>query len=79
MLPDNGSYEVLDAAELAKRWHVPVSWIRNKRENGPPIHSLAFASGAMCVSSGTAPGLLHGGRNDGRNESSRVCKFCAVG
>jgi hypothetical protein len=28
MLTDNASYEVLDAAELAARWHVPVSWIR---------------------------------------------------
>ena len=28
MLSDNQSFEVLDAAELAKRWRVPVSWVR---------------------------------------------------
>jgi len=25
MLTDNLTYEVLDAAELARRWHVPVN------------------------------------------------------
>ncbi len=28
MLTDNQSFEVLDANELAKRWRVPVSWVR---------------------------------------------------
>jgi hypothetical protein len=28
MLTDRQSYEVLDATELANRWRVPVSWIR---------------------------------------------------
>jgi hypothetical protein len=28
MLPDNQTFEVLDATELAKRWRVPVSWVR---------------------------------------------------
>jgi len=30
MLTDNGSYEVLDAAELARRWNVPISWVREQ-------------------------------------------------
>jgi len=30
MLTDNRTYEVLDTAELAKRWHVPESWIREQ-------------------------------------------------
>jgi len=30
MLPDNKSYEVLDAAQLAQRWRVPASWIREQ-------------------------------------------------
>ena len=33
MLTDNQSYEVLDAAELARRWNVPVSWIREQTRN----------------------------------------------
>jgi hypothetical protein len=28
MLPHNQTYEILDAVELAGRWRVPVSWIR---------------------------------------------------
>lgn len=28
MLADNKVYEVIDAPELARRWHVPESWIR---------------------------------------------------
>jgi hypothetical protein len=28
MLTDNLSFEVLDAGELATRWRVPVSWVR---------------------------------------------------
>ncbi len=28
MLTDNTTYEVLDATELAKRWNVPASWVR---------------------------------------------------
>jgi hypothetical protein len=30
MLPDKPSYEVVDAIELAQRWRVPVSWIREQ-------------------------------------------------
>jgi len=30
MLPDKQSYEVLDAAELAQRWRVPASWVREQ-------------------------------------------------
>jgi hypothetical protein len=30
MLPDKPSYEVVDATELAERWRVPVSWIREQ-------------------------------------------------
>jgi hypothetical protein len=30
MLTDNQTYEVLDAAQLAERWHVPVSWVREQ-------------------------------------------------
>jgi hypothetical protein len=30
MLTDYKTYEVLDAAELARRWHVPVRWIREQ-------------------------------------------------
>lgn len=27
---ENNSYEVIDTAELSKRWNVPVSWIREQ-------------------------------------------------
>lgn len=30
MLPDKEAYEVVDAIELARRWRVPVSWIREQ-------------------------------------------------
>jgi hypothetical protein len=30
MTTDTRSYEVLDAVQLAERWHVPVSWIREQ-------------------------------------------------
>jgi hypothetical protein len=30
MLPDKPNYEVVDAIELAQRWRVPVSWIREQ-------------------------------------------------
>jgi hypothetical protein len=30
MVTDNRSYEVLDATQLAERWHVPVSWVREQ-------------------------------------------------
>jgi hypothetical protein len=30
MLPSNLSYEVIDSAELAKRWSLPESWIREQ-------------------------------------------------
>lgn len=30
MLPNNTAYEVLDALELAKRWCVPPSWVREQ-------------------------------------------------
>jgi len=30
MLSDKASYEVIDAIELAQRWRVPVSWIREQ-------------------------------------------------
>jgi hypothetical protein len=33
MLPDKQSYEVVDAIELAQRWRVPVSWIREQTRN----------------------------------------------
>lgn len=33
MLPDKQSYEVVDASELAQRWRVPVSWIREQTRN----------------------------------------------
>lgn len=29
-------YEVIDAAELAKRWRVPVSWIQNRTRARTP-------------------------------------------
>jgi hypothetical protein len=46
---------------------------------GRLILCLVFALGAMCASSGTAPGLSRGGQNGGRNESERECKFCTHG
>jgi len=30
MLPDKVGFEVIDAIELARRWHIPVSWIREQ-------------------------------------------------
>jgi len=32
----NGAAEVIDALELAKRWHVPTSWIRNRTRARTP-------------------------------------------
>lgn len=32
----NATYEVIDAAELAKRWRVPVSWIQNRTRARTP-------------------------------------------
>jgi len=33
MLTDKQTFEVLDASELAKRWHVPESWVREQTRN----------------------------------------------
>ena len=33
MLTDKQTFEVLDAGELAKRWHVPESWVREQTRN----------------------------------------------
>ena len=38
MLTDNRTYEVLDTAELAKRWHVPESWIREQTRGRAADH-----------------------------------------
>jgi hypothetical protein len=52
MLPDKQSYEVVDAIELAQRWHVPVSWIREiERQTRCP----AFAWAGTFALNGTAP------------------------
>jgi hypothetical protein len=32
----NGSLELIDSAELAARWRVPESWIRNRTRNRTP-------------------------------------------
>jgi hypothetical protein len=32
----NGSSELIDSAELAKRWRVPESWIRNRTRARTP-------------------------------------------
>ena len=54
MLTDNQSFEVLDASELAKRWRVPVSWVREHTRDraADPIPTVGWA--AMSVSSGAA-------------------------
>lgn len=31
-------FEVIDAAELAKRWRVPVSWVQNRTRARTPKH-----------------------------------------
>ena len=33
-MTDGMNYEVIDAPELAKRWHVPTTWIRNWSRGG---------------------------------------------
>jgi hypothetical protein len=33
MLTDKQTFEVLDAGELAKRWNVPESWVREQTRN----------------------------------------------
>ncbi len=43
MLPDKQSYEVVDAVELAQRWRVPVSWIREQTRDRATDPCLAFA------------------------------------
>ena len=44
MLSDKPSYEVVDAIELAQRWRVPVSWIREQTRNraADPLPCLRF-------------------------------------
>jgi hypothetical protein len=32
----NGNHEVIDSAELASRWRVPESWIRNRTRSRTP-------------------------------------------
>ena len=32
----NGSPEMIDSAELAARWRVPESWVRNRTRARPP-------------------------------------------
>ena len=50
MLPDNASkqtgisYEVIDSAELAKRWSLPESWIREQTRSraADPLPCVRF-------------------------------------
>ena len=54
MLPDKPSYEVVDAIELAQRWRVPVSWIREQTRDRAcdPLPCVRLV--ATSVSSGEA-------------------------
>ena len=65
MLPDKQSYEVVDAIELAQRWRVPVSWIREQTRNraADPLPACGWA--VTSVSSGGAQSWPSGGNTAG--------------
>lgn len=40
----SGVYEVIDADELAQRWHLPVTWVREqtRTRSGDPLPCIRF-------------------------------------
>ena len=49
------SYEIIDSVELAKRWVLPTSWIREQARSRATDPIPTSVSVGMCVFAGAAP------------------------